>query len=257
MPFMTRMTLRRSLALLVAAALPAHAQRTGACDNAGLRLPAGFCATIVADSLPGVRSIAVAPNGDLFVGIQGRAGGSVMALRDRGGHLTRERFAGGFTSSQVALFDGYLYTESSPVIARGEKVSGLRVAIVRYRLAPGALTPSGGPDTIVHSIPFQPGHSTRNFAITKDGVLYLNIGSPTNSCQATDRKAGEAGVNPCTELETRAGIWRFDARKRNQTPSASNHFARGIRNAVGITIAPDGKLWSTQHGRDQLGDWGK
>jgi glucose/arabinose dehydrogenase len=32
------------------------------------------------------------------------------------------------------------------------------------------------------------------------------------------------------------------------------HFARGIRNAVGIAISPlDGKLWTTQHGRDNLG----
>src|ERR1043166_2649856 len=256
MPSMTRMTLRRSLALLLAGVFPAHAQRTGSCDNAGLKLPEGFCATIFADSLAGVRSIAVAPNGDLFVGMD-RGGKGVMALRDRGGHLTRERFAGGFNSSQVALFDGYLYTESSPVIARGESSSGLRVAIVRYHLAPDALTPTGGPDTIVHSIPFQPGHTTRNFAITDDGVLYLNIGSPTNDCQAQDRAPGVPGINPCTELDTRAGIWRFDARKTNQTPSASNHFARGIRNAVGITISPDGKLWSTQHGRDQLGDWAK
>ena len=50
-------------------------------------------------------------------------------------------------------------------------------------------------------------------------------------------------------------MWKFDARKEHQTPSASNHFARGIRNAVGIAISPlDGKLWTTQHGRDQLGD---
>ncbi|HEX4682764.1 MAG TPA: PQQ-dependent sugar dehydrogenase [Gemmatimonadaceae bacterium] len=250
------MTLRRFVALLFAVLLPVHAQRAGGCDNAGLMLPSGFCATIFADSLPGVRSIAVAPNGDLFVA-RDRSGAGVTALRERDGHLTRDRFAGGFNSSQVALFDGHLYTESSPIIARGQNASGMRVAIIRYRLAPGGLTPSSGPDTIVHSIPFQPGHSTRNFAITKDGVLYLNIGSPTNSCQAQDRKPGEPGINPCTELETRAGIWRFDARKTNQTPSASNHFARGIRNAVGIAIAPDGKLWGTQHGRDQLGDWSK
>lgn len=251
--------MRRFLFLLMGIVAPVSAQRAASCDNAGLKLPAGFCATIFAESLPGVRSIAVAPNGDLFVGTQPRGGGGVTALRERDGHLTRERFASDFNSSQVALFDGYLYTEASPVIARGANVSNLRVAIVRYRLAPGALAPSGGPDTIIHSIPFQPGHSTRNFAITKDGVLYLNIGSPGNACQAPpkDRAAGVPGENPCTELETRAGIWRFDARKTNQTPSAANHFARGIRNAVGIAIAPDGKLWSTQHGRDQLGDWAK
>ena len=44
-----------------------------------------FAPTIFADSLPGVRSIAVAPNGDLFVALQNAArscDGGVMALRD-------------------------------------------------------------------------------------------------------------------------------------------------------------------------------
>src|SRR6185503_3401137 len=250
--------MRRSLLLLLGIAAPACAQRTNGCDTADLKLPAGFCASVYADSLPGVRSIAVAPNGDLFVGMQGRGSGGVMVVREHDGHVSRERFASGFNSSQVALFDGYLYTESSPVVARGADAADLRVAIVRYRLAANDLKPASGPDTIVHSIPFAPGHVTRNFAITRDGVLYLNIGSPTNSCQGKrDRAPGVPGENPCTELETRAGIWRFDARKAKQTPTASNHFAQGIRNAVGITIAPDGKLWSTQHGRDQLGDFAK
>src|SRR5436309_74458 len=83
-----------------------------------------------------------------------------------------------------------------------------------------------------------PGHTTRNFAITRDGVLYVNVGSPSNSCQEKDRGQAVAGRNPCTELDTRAGIWKFDARKKGQMPSAANHFARGIRNAVGIAINP-------------------
>ncbi|HEY2898290.1 MAG TPA: hypothetical protein VGJ12_14215, partial [Gemmatimonadaceae bacterium] len=41
---------------------------TAACagDNGGLTLPAGFCATIFADSLGHVRDLVVAPNGDLY-----------------------------------------------------------------------------------------------------------------------------------------------------------------------------------------------
>ena len=84
--------------------------------------------------------------------------------------------------------------------------------------------------------------------------MYVNIGSRTNSCQVEDRRKDSPGANPCTELDTRAGIWKFDARKKNQTQATAVHFARGIRNAVGIAINPaDGKLWTTQHGRDQLG----
>jgi glucose/arabinose dehydrogenase len=82
----------------------------------------------------------------------------------------------------------------------------------------------------------------------------MNIGSPTNSCQEKDRAKDSPGKQPCTDLETRAGIWKWDARKQNQTYANSLHFAIGIRNAVGIAINPmDGKLWATQHGRDQLG----
>jgi glucose/arabinose dehydrogenase len=105
-------------------------------------------------------------------------------------------------------------------------------------------------------LPNAPGHMTRNFAITPAGVMYVNVGSPSNSCQNPDRKAGVPGENPCTALETRAGIWKFDARKKNQTEATGVHFARGIRNAVGVAIRPtDGKLWAMQHGRDQLADW--
>jgi len=229
-------------------------------DNVGLKLPAGFCATLFADSVPGVRHMAVAPNGDVFASRQGRAGG-VVALRDAnhdGRADSRETIATGFGSSEVALFDGHLYTEASPPRAPGAApgAAGPTISILRYPMKAGELVPSGQPDTIVHGLPGQPGHSTRNFAISHDGVMYVNIGSPTNACQERDRAPGTPGINPCTALDTRAGIWRFDARKEHQTPSAANHFARGIRNAVGLAISPvDGKLWATQHGRDQLGDW--
>src|SRR5262249_53777420 len=149
---------------------------------------------------------------------------------------------------------------SPPIPSRGANgapsAPAPTIAILRYPLKAGEISPSGPPDTIVSGLPGAPGHITRNFAITRDGIMYVNIGSRTNSCQEHDRAPNLAGTNPCVELDTRAGIWKFDARKMNQTPSAANHFARGIRNAVGIALNPvDGKLWTTQHGRDQLGDW--
>jgi glucose/arabinose dehydrogenase len=236
------------------------------CPTAGLKLPTGFCATIFAESLPSVRSIAVASNGDLFVALQnGRnpAMGGVMVLRDAGktGKADkREKFVGGYASSQVALFDNHLYVEMRPAQPpRGSSGPPVTITIVRYAVKPGAMTPAGAPDTIIEKIPAFPGHSTRNFAIAPDGSMYLNIGSPTNACQpvAQDRSPNlPLGENPCTQLDTRAGVWKFDARKTHQSPSAANHFARGIRNAVGIAVHPgDNRLWTTQHGRDQLGDW--
>ena len=41
-----------------------------AANNAGLKLPAGFCATLFADSLGAPRHMVVAPNGDVIVAIR-------------------------------------------------------------------------------------------------------------------------------------------------------------------------------------------
>ena len=57
-------------------------------DNGGLTLPAGFCAVVVAEGLPGPRHMTVAPNGDLFVALAGSRtapGRGVLALRDTNG----------------------------------------------------------------------------------------------------------------------------------------------------------------------------
>jgi glucose/arabinose dehydrogenase len=249
------------LAILVSAfALQSRSSSPCDPDNGGIKLPTGFCATVFADSIRGARQLAVASNGDVFVGVNSAQNipGGVMALRDadKDGHAeVREKVLDGFSSSHVALFGGHLYTE----IRRGGGRGGppaVPTVIVRYTLPAGQLKISGNPDTIVADLPSMPGHSTRNFVITSQGVMYVNVGSATNSCQAQDRAAGVPGADPCTELDTRAGIWQFDARKMGQTQSGAVHFARGIRNAVGIALQPsDGRLWVTQHGRDQLWDW--
>ena len=60
--------------------------------------------------------------------------------------------------AQVALFDGYLYTEAFPPRpARGANNAPARtrrptISILRYPLKPGELTPSGPPDTIVSGL---------------------------------------------------------------------------------------------------------
>lgn len=258
-----RMRREWMMALLasLAAAGTAAAQSAASCapDNVDLKLPSGFCASVYADSMAQPRQIAVAPNGDIFVSSMGGRGtvGGVFALRGQGRAEVKEHIIQG-RSAHLAWFDNHLYVELEPQGGRGQGQTGPAptVVIVRYPMKVGELRPAGPPDTIVQGIPYTPGHSTRNFAIARDGSLYLNIGSATNNCSNPDRVPRTPGVNPCVELETRAGIWKFDARKKNQTPSAANHFARGIRNAVGIAINPaDQRLYATQHGRDDLQGW--
>ena len=45
--------------------------------------------------------------------------------------------------------------------------------------------------------------------------------------------ARSPGAKPCTELETRGGIWRYDANKTGQKFSPAERYATGIRNAEG------------------------
>src|SRR5439155_839221 len=124
--------------------------------------------------------------------------------------------------------------------------------VYRFALPAGRLKPVGEPSVIVKDLPGG-GHNARNLALSGDGkALFVNVGSPSNVCQVADRSNESPGKDPCPELATRAGIWRFDATKQDQTEESGTHYATGIRNAVGMVIAPDGQLWSTQHGRDQL-----
>ncbi len=82
--------------------------------------------------------------------------------------------------------------------------------------------------------------------------MFVDLGSATNSCQQDNRAEESPGIDPCVELKTRAGIWRFDANKTGQVFSAAERFATGLRNAEGIDFDQAGRIYATQHGRDQL-----
>jgi cytochrome c5 len=60
------------------------------------------------------------------------------------------------------------------------------------------------------------------------------------------------GKDPCPELATRAGIWRYDANRTGQKFSPAERFATGLRNGEGIAFDSTGRMFVTQHGRDQL-----
>jgi glucose/arabinose dehydrogenase len=240
----------------------AAATTTCSGDNGGLTLPAGFCATVFADSIGHARHIVVAPNGDVYVntwsgqyfnGDKGPPGGYLVVLRDtsrdgRADVVTRfgaTSDKGGHGGTGIGLHDGALYAEENGTI-------------VRYALPDGGGAPADAPTTIVRGLPLTGDHPMHPFAIDSSGQIYIDLGSASNACQLTNRVPNSAGHNPCTELRTRGGIWAYAASKPGQLFSPANRYATGIRNAVGIAIDGDGKLWSTQHGRDQLAEnWSK
>lgn len=224
--------------------------------TAGLQLPDGFCATVFAEGVNGARHIVVAPNGDVFVNtVGGRSSrltppagtplntGGIVALRDtkRSGKADVQRRFGVGGGTGIALAGNLLYATAGN-------------SIVRYRLGSGSLTPVGNPDTIVTDLPMTGSHHSHNFVL-QGHTLYLNIGSASNACQQHDRQSESPGFNPCTELDTRGGVWEFDANRLRQRPGDGRRFATGLRNSVALTRNPlDGYLYATVHGRDQLHD---
>jgi len=166
-----------SLLAITAATAQARGNAPCAADNAGLKLPAGFCASIFSDTLRGARHMWVAPNGDVYVASQaggrGVGHGGVWLLRDEnhdGVADARVQLASGFNSSEIRMFDGYLYAENM-------------TGVVRFPYKPRSTEPATKLDTIVDGLPRNGDHTTKTFVIARDGSLYLDIGSATNACQ--------------------------------------------------------------------------
>lgn len=225
-------------------------------NDTGLTLPPGFCATVFADGIGHARHLVVAPDGVVYVNTwSGRyyasepphPGGFLVALQDKTGAGKAdviERF--GETAQQgdaggtgIGLYKNWLYAEMND-------------RIVRYALAAGSIVPRGAAQTIISGLPLSGDHPMHPFIIDAQGWMYVDVATPTNSCQAQNRQLESPGEDPCTELKTRGGIWRYNANRLNQQFSPAARYATGIRNAEGFGIDSAGRLFVTQQGRDQL-----
>lgn len=233
---------------LAIATLPVSisAQQCPGQGTAGLTLPAGFCAAIVSDSLGPVRHMAALPNGDLAVAVRGPQGG-VRLLRDTTGDGVFDvvrAFSPGAGGTGIAFHQNALYFATDS-------------AVYRWAWRPGQLEPGGPPDTIVRGLTSRRQHAAKGIAIGADGMLYVNIGAPSNACQVDDRTAESPGQDPCPLLEVSGGIWRFDPRRTGQTQQDGQRYATGLRNSMALAVQPgSGALYAAQHGRDLLaGNW--
>lgn len=189
-------------------------------QGAELKVPEGFSVGIFAEGLSNPRTMAYAPNGDLFVA-QSRAG-SILVMRG-GNPDQRSEYASGLQGPfGMAFQDGYFYV-------------GQTTRIVRFKYQPGDSAASGPPEKLI-DLPGG-GHSTRNLVFSRDGKkLYVAVGSQSN------KSAGEPAV--------RAAINEYN-------PDGSGHriFASGLRNPVGLTLRPGtDEIWTAVNERDTLGD---
>src|SRR5258708_16908186 len=237
---MTRLTLG---VLVVAGAhtLPVLAADAPPCDanNGGLTLPAGFCALVAADNLGTARHLAVAANGDVYVALMD-GGGGVTALRDTNGdgRFEMKEHFGNTSATGIALRNGYLY------IATPNSVQ-------RYKLTPGQLKPAGEPEVVVKDLPGVRQHGDKGLTFDGKGSLYVNVGAPSNACQARDRTAKSPGQDPCPILEKNGGIWKFDENKLGQTQANGSRFATGLRQMPALAWH-DGALFIGMNNRDSL-----
>jgi glucose/arabinose dehydrogenase len=212
-------------------------------DNGGLKLPAGFCALVVAEGVGTARHMAVAPNGDLYVAVQGKGG--VVALHDSkgDGHFDIKETIGDGSSTGVALHNGYLYVAKT-------------TSVIRYKMTPGQLKPAGDAEVIVTGLTAGRAHADKGIAFDGKGSLYVNVGAPSNACQMPDRQKLVKGEDPCSLLGAAGGIWKFDENKPGQNQADGKRFSTGMRQMPAIAWNGDA-LYVVMNSRDQLDTlWG-
>jgi glucose/arabinose dehydrogenase len=213
-------------------------------ENAGISLPEGFGAIVVADNLGRARHLAVHENGNIYVMLQRYENNfGMVALKDttNDGRADRIEYFGDFTGTGIGIHKGHLYFSSD-------------TAVMRYKLNGSALLPEGDPEIIAMGFIPERQHGAKPFSFDEKGNMFVTVGAPSNNCQERDRTPGSPGMDPCPLLELYAGIWKFSDSKPNQHQVEHGvRYASGIRHAVALRWNKSaGFLYAVQHGRDQL-----
>ncbi|MBS1661251.1 MAG: PQQ-dependent sugar dehydrogenase [Bacteroidetes bacterium] len=215
--------------------------------NTQLKLPSGFSAVTLVDSIGRARHIAVAPNGVVFIRLNRSKGATkgVYRLEDTNGDGKADKITGfgSFFGTGVAIGNGYLYASSDEEVYRFKLDKDYNV-----------VNPDN-PEKVVTGLLNRHEHEAKAITLDGKGNLYVNIGAYSNACQLKDRTKGSPGDMPCKILDSAGGIWLFKADKLNQTYGDGVRYATGLRNVVGLDWNKQtNSLFVMQHGRDQLHD---
>ena len=195
-----------------------------------IKLPPGFKIGIYADQVTGARSMALSPNGTLFVGTFTVWGekpfGKVYAVRDENGDFRADKVIEIAKDldhpNGVALRDGHLYV-------------GELSRITRYDDIEKNLEKPPAPKVIYDRLPAEFHHGWKFIRFGPDGKLYVPVGSPCNICEPKEPHGSITRMNP--------------------DGTGFEIYARGIRNSVGMDWDPNTKeLWFSDNGRDEWGN---
>ncbi len=235
------------LTLLLAAACsnPASTDLIPDAENAGLTLPEGFSAIVVADDLGPGRHITVKENGDIYVSLRNlQDGKGAVALRDTSGDGKADliKYFGSVSGTGIEMHKGFLYF-------------GADSMVVRYPFTDASdLLPADDYEIIAGGLVDERQHAAKPFEFDDEGNMYVTIGAPSNACMEQMRTKGSPGMDPCPILEYSGGVWRFKDDVVDQDQIIDGYrYSTGIRHAVALRWNDiSGKLYAVQHGRDQL-----
>ncbi len=210
--------------LLCALSFVSPAACTAGSNLESIRLPPGFAISLYAGNVPGARSMALGPDGVLFVGT--RKEGNVYAVL---GRKEQGRADEVITIARgLDMPNGVAYRDGSLYVAEISR-------ILRYdNIAPRLRNP-GEPVVLPPRFPTARHHGWKFIRFGPDGNLYVPVGAPCNVCEVEDP------FGTIVRLKPDGTGWEV--------------YARGVRNSVGFDWDPDTKeLWFTDNGRDWLGD---
>jgi glucose/arabinose dehydrogenase len=206
-----------------------------------LNLPKEFGISVAVEGLKRVRFMAKSPDGRIFVT-------DMFNLTDnkRGVVYILDQFDSKARSFKkvTQYLQGLRNPNSIAFYTDPGGVDWLYLALtdrlVRYRFKRGENAPTSTPEVLTtfpdYGLSYKYGgwHLTRTIAIGGNGKIYVSVGSSCNACEEKE--------------EVRASVLEMDPDGKNQ-----KHFARGLRNAVGLRWI-DGHLFATNMGSDHLGD---
>jgi glucose/arabinose dehydrogenase len=214
-------------------------------ENAGLKLPAGFKATLFADTIGSARHIAITSNGVVFAKLMypNKAGNSIVRLQDANQDGVADNIKG------WAKYGGTgIYVRGNQLYATSDN----DVYLYQLNEKDEVVNPQS-PKTIVKGLLARNQHASKSITLDGQNNIYVNIGAYSNACQEKDRVKGSKGMFPCPILDSAGGIWKFDGNKENQVYANGERYATGLRNVVGLDWnKQSNSLFVLQHGRDQL-----
>lgn len=222
--------------------------------GAQLSVPPGFEVKLFLSDLSGPRLLRTAPNGDVFIA-ETRAGRiRVIRVPDGASAPTANAV---YANGLHGPFGIAFYPADHPEWI----YVGTRNSVVRFSYRNGDLRARSAPETIIPELSETTGgHTTRDVAFSLDGQrMFVSVGSGSNVAEGIGRKSGDE-VRAWEASRVIGAAWddeanRADVLVADPLGHGLKIFATGIRNAVGLAVAPaTGDLWVSVNERDGLGD---